>query len=269
MANEELDTRVTEEGTENVEQTTEESRAEQSAKMYTQEELDTEVQKRLEEILPGRIGRKEAQLRREYDSNYGALMDVLKAGTGKDDLGEITDTLRQSFERGGKKVPPKPSYTENDLQILAQADAEEFIRGGMEDVVAETERMSKLDMKGMSQRDKLKFKRLAEYRQSGEQDSALEKLGVAADVRNSADWRNFAAQFNGNVPITEVYKLYEQTRNPKKEIETMGSMKNPGGKDTGVKDFYSFEEAQKFKQADFDKTPGLYEAVVKSMAKWK
>lgn len=270
MENEKLNL-VPEEGTENVEQTTEEiaAGAAESPKMYTQEELETEVKTRLDKILPGRIERKEAQLRRDYDRTYGPLVEVLKAGTGKEDLTEITDHLRQSFERGGRKMPQKPTYAPGDLEKLAKVDADEIIRGGMEDVVAETDRLSGLDGKTMSQREKLMFRFLAEHRQNAERDQLLAQMGVPEEVRKSTDFQKFAGQFNHNVPITDVYKLYEHSANPKKEIETMGSMKNPGGKDTGVKDFYSYEEAAKFTAADYDKIPGLHEAVVKSMAKWK
>ena len=59
----------------------------------------------------------------------------------------------------------------------------------------------------------------------------------------------------------------EKTK-PKKEIKPMGSMTSSTVADTGVKDFYSFEEASKFTKADFDKNPALYKAVQESMTKW-
>jgi hypothetical protein len=49
----------------------------------------------------------------------------------------------------------------------------------------------------------------------------------------------------------------------------MGSMKNSVSTDNGVKDFYSRDEALKFTQKDFDKNPALFDAVRKSMYKWK
>jgi hypothetical protein len=49
----------------------------------------------------------------------------------------------------------------------------------------------------------------------------------------------------------------------------MGSMKNNTAVDITVKDFYSADEAKKFTQKDFDNIPGLYEAVVSSMGKWR
>jgi hypothetical protein len=45
-------------------------------------------------------------------------------------------------------------------------------------------------------------------------------------------------------------------------------MKHSAPPDTGVKDFYSYEEAKKFTKADFDKNPALFAAVERSMQKW-
>ena len=49
----------------------------------------------------------------------------------------------------------------------------------------------------------------------------------------------------------------------------MGSMKNTDSADNSVKDYYSPEEAKKFSVEDFNKNPALFEAVKKSMQKWR
>ena len=48
----------------------------------------------------------------------------------------------------------------------------------------------------------------------------------------------------------------------------MGSLKNTTQKDSGVKDFYTRDEALKFTKEDFDKNPELFKAVEKSMLRW-
>lgn len=268
MKNEMLEKLVPEEGTENMEQTIEQSQpgAAETPKMYTEEELNAELKERLDKILPGRIERKEAQIRREYESTYGKLADVVRAGTGKEDLNEITDHLRQSFERGGRKMPQEPNYSEADLVKLAKMDADEIIQGGLDEVVAEMSRM----MKGgdMSRRDKEVYKALADYRTGAEQDQELAKIGVPESVRRSKEFKAFAGQFQRSVSPADVYKLYEQTTKPKKEIEPAGSMRATPGSDGGLKDFYSYEEASKFTKKDFDKNPKLFERVRQSMLKW-
>jgi uncharacterized protein YfbU (UPF0304 family) len=112
------------EQTENVEQTTE-----QTPKTYTQEEVDA--------MMGKRVARTEAKIRKEYERKYGDLEEVLKAGTGKDNVEEMTDTFRQFYEKKGIQISKKPNYSDEDIRVLAQADADEFIRGGYEDVVEE------------------------------------------------------------------------------------------------------------------------------------
>ena len=74
--------------------------------------------------------------------------------------------------------------------------------------------------------------------------------------------------FKEGTPIRVIYDNYTKTQ-PKKEYKTAGSMKNTNSGEGAIKDFYTPDEAKRFTKDDFDKNPALYEAVVKSMAKWK
>lgn len=243
------------EQTENVEQTTE-----QTPKTYTQEEVDA--------IVGKRIARKEARIRKEYDRKYGDLEEVLKAGTGKQNVEEMTNTFRGFYEKKGIKMPRKPDYSAQDIEVLARAEADDIIRGGYDEVVEEVERLTGVGYENMTAREKAVFKTLAEHRQNAERGRALSGIGVTEDVYNSAEFKNFASMFNPNIPITDVYDIYRKQQ-PHKEYKSMGSMKNNPAADSGVKDFYTVEEARKFTKADFDKNPALFEAVQKSMHKWK
>ena len=248
---------VAEQVAENVEQTTEQT------KTYTEAEFNA----KLDEVLSKKIARKEAKIRKEYDRKYGDLEEVLKTGTGKDSVEEMTETFRQFYQKKGIQFQPKPTYTDKDIQTLAKAEAEEIIRSGYEEVVEEVDRLTEIGFENMTAREKAVFKTLAEHRQSAEQSKELTKMGVTEDVYNSKEFKDFASKFSATTPITEVFDIYRKTQ-PKKEIKPMGSMKNAQTEDNGVKDFYTFEEAKKFSKADFDKNPALYEAVKKSMTKW-
>jgi hypothetical protein len=120
----------------------------------------------------------------------------------------------------------------------------------------------------MTSREKAMFKVLAEHRQEAERSNELSQIGVTEDVYKSKEFAEFASKFNAKTPIKDIYDIYTKTQ-PKKEIKTMGSMKNTDTGENGVKDYYSFEEASKFTKAEFDKNPALYDAVVKSMSKWR
>lgn len=246
---------VTEQVTENVEQTTE-----QTPKMFTQEEVN--------EIVGKSKARTRAKVEKEFRSKYGDLEEVLKAGTGKESVEEVTDTFREFYSQKGLKLPQKPIYTDSDIKVLAQADADEIIRGGYDEVVEEVDRLADLGVDKMTAREKAVFKALADYRQNAEHSRELSKIGVTEDVYTSKEFKDFASKFNPRTPIRDIYDIYAKTQ-PKKDIKPMGSMKNSDSADSGVKDFYTPEEARRFTKKDYDKNPALFAAVEKSMLKWK
>lgn len=255
---------VADEVTENVEtETTEEISGGVEApttKTYTQEELD--------EIVGRRLARSKAKLAKEYERKYGELESVLRAGTGKESIEEVTDTFKKYYEGKGVKFEEKPKYTDREVDILAKAEAEDIIQAGLDEVVEEVDRLVEKGVANMTHREKAMFKVLAEYRQNAERSMELSKIGVTESVYNSQEFKDFAAKFNSKTPIKDIYDIYEKTK-PKKEYKTMGSMKSHAETDNGVKEYYSPEEARKFSKSELDKNPALFNAIVKSMQKWK
>lgn len=260
LENENLATEVAE----NVEPTTEESQAVDTppVKTYTEEEVN--------QIVGKKLARNTAKIRREYDKKilkYNELEDVLKAGTGKESIEEVTDTFTKFYESKGVKLPEKPIYSDTDMEVLAKADAADIINAGFEDVVEEVDRLADLGLENMTPREKAYFKVLAEHRQKTERQNELSKIGVTDDVYNSKEFQDFASKFNPTTPIADIYSIYNKTK-PKKEIKPMGSMTNKTSADGTVKDYYTRDEALRFTKADFDKNPALFKAVQESMLKW-
>lgn len=241
---------VADEVTENAEQT-----AEETPKTYTQEEVN--------EIVGKRIARKEAKIRKEYERKYGDLENVLKAGTGKQSVEEMTDSFREFYESKGRIIPQKPEFTERDIEVLANRDAEEIIASGYEEVVDEVDRLARKGA-NMTPRERALFKMLATHRQATERGNELARIGVPEIVYNSREFTEFARKFNSDTPIGEVYSFYEKMK-PKKEIQTMGSMKSTAT-DKGAKDYYSPEEIRGLSEEDLS-DPRVWAAVRASMTR--
>lgn len=240
----------------------------ETPKLYSEEEFQQRLTEELDRVLPSKIGRKEAKLRKEYDGKYGGLMDVLKAGTGKDSVEEITEAFRQHYAGKGVNIPKRDAYSDDDIRVLAKNDAAGIIKGGYDEVKDELARLGTVNARNMSSRDKALFAELSQYQQSEERVRDLAKIGVSKDVYGSENFRNFASKFNRDTSAREIYDLYAKTHTQQKEINNPGSMKNNPGKDTGVKDFYTRDEALKFTRADLDKNPALVKAIENSMQKW-
>ena len=240
---------------ENVEGTATEETVEQvtPVKTYTDEEVN--------QIVGKKLARREAKIRKEYEKKYGELETVLKAGTGKENVEEMTSTFREFYERKGVEMPKKPSYTDRDIEILAGAEADEIIGYGFEEVVEEVDRLADLGLENMSPREKAVFKRLAEYRQSTEKGRELAKIGVTEDVYNSKEFKDFASKFSSNTSMKEIYEIYNKMQ-PRKPVQPMGSMRN--GQEPKVKDFYTQEEIERLTEEDLD-DENVWNAVRRSM----
>lgn len=261
---------VIDEVTENVEETTEQTTeqvAEQveapAAKTYTEEEFN----QRLDELLGKKIARKEAKIRKEYEKKYGNLESVLRAGTGKENVEEMTDTFKQFYESKGIQIPKEPEYSARDIEVLAKAEANDIINAGIDDVIEEVDRLADIGLSNMTAREKAVFKTLAEYRKTAEQTKELSKIGVTEDVYGSREFKDFASKFSSNTSIVEIYDIYNKMK-PQKEVRKMGSMISNTVQDKGVKEFYTRDEALQFTKKDFDKNPELFKAVERSMLKW-
>ena len=247
-----------------------ETTTEKTPRTYTEEEFEAElnarVNQKLDEVLPGKIARRENRIRKEYEQKYGEFESVIRTGTGRqnESVEELTNGLRQFYGSKGVKFPEKPQYSDQDIAVLANAEAQEIIRSGFDEVVEEVERLAKIGYENMSKQEKAMFKTLAEHRQATERENALAGIGVSKDVYNSKEFQEFAGMFRHDVPITEVYKQYAKTTKP--VVEPIGSMKN-GSHDDG-KTFYTPEEVDKLTPKDYD-NPVIFQRVRDSMRLWK
>jgi len=246
----------TEQVAENVEVTTEET-----PKTYTEEDFNRAVNSKVDEVLGKKIARREAKIRKEYEKKYGDLESVLRAGTGKENVEELTSTFRDFYEKKGVKIPDKPRYSDRDIEVLARAEADDIIRAGFDEVVEETDRLANIGAENMTPRDRVLFMALANHRQNAERSMELSKIGVTEDVYNSKEFIDFASKFNSDTPITDIYNIYNKTL-PKKEYTTMGSMKH--SQTEKVKDYYTPAEIEKLSMDDLD-DPKVWEAVRRSM----
>ena len=219
------------EGTENVEQTTEQTQ--QPVKTYTQEEVN--------EIVGKAKARARAKAEKEINSKYEPLIATLEEGSGYKGVEDLNKAFTEHYTAKGRiKKDPIPNYSTSDIETLARADAEDIINnGGYEEVVEEVDRLTKKGVENMTAREKAMFKVLAEHRQNAERGQELSKIGVTEDVYNSQEFKDFQSMFKEDTPITKVYEQYQKTQ-PKKQIQTMGSMKNSTADNGAVKDFYSY-----------------------------
>lgn len=264
MENENLVTEVTE----NVEETTEETinQSEEEVPVIQKDTEETYTRKQVDDMIAKKLARKEAKIRKEYEKKYSGLENVLKAGTGKDDINDITSDLTDYYRKHGIDIPETSNYSDSDIRALGRIDAEEIINDGFDEVVSEVDRLASLGADKMTPREKATFKELADFRQREESKRELKSKGINEDILESKEYKNFTSKLNPNMSEIEKFDMYKQFQ--PKQAEVMGSMSNKSSGDSGIKDFYTRDEALKYSREDLDKNPALFKAIEKSMLKW-
>ena len=230
-------------------------------KLYTKADIDRLVNAKVDELLPRKLERAKSKMQREYMEKYGRTETVLKAGLGVENIEQATDKLADFYKAKGIVIPDQNTYSEQDLDILANAEANEIINSGYEDLVEEVDRLANKGANNMTSRERLVFQKLAQERIKQESIKELAQIGVKPEALNDSEYKEFANNLNPDLSAKEKYELYLKFK-PKAKVEPIGSMKS--SQRDKVKDYYTDDEISRMTLDDLD-DPVVWEAVRKSM----
>lgn len=233
---------------------TEEPEEQINDKKYSDEELDA--------IIKRKLARQESKLRREYDKKYSRLETVVNAGLGTENVEQATEKLENFYTQNGVKIPEAHKYSEEETNLLANAEADEIIKSyTFKELVDEVDALADIGVDNMTERDKIVFMKLAKERQRQEEQKDLLSLGINKKDIEDSEFKEFSNKLNPELSLKEKYELFLQVK-PKKETKKMGSMQS--GATSKVKDYYTAEEIERLTDEDLD-NDAVWEAVRKSM----
>ena len=233
---------------------TEEPEEQINDKKYSDEELDA--------IIKRKLARQESKLRREYDKKYSRLETVVNAGLGTENVEQATEKLEDFYTRNGVKIPEAHKYSEEETNLLANAEADEIIKSyTFKELVDEVDALADIGVDNMTERDKIVFMKLAKERQRQEEQKDLLSLGINKKDIEDSEFKEFSNKLNPELSLKEKYELFLQVK-PNKETKKMGSMQS--GATSKVKDYYTAEEIERLTDEDLD-NDAVWEAVRKSM----
>lgn len=225
-----------------------------------------------ENIIKPRIRKVENRMEREYQkelSKYKDTENVLKSTLGASDIDEANKKLREYYETEGVKLPEvyKPGLSSREIEVLAKADAQDFIEEGYDSMLNEANRLASKKYENLNERERIIFKTLADELTNENNKRDLLKVGATEDILDDKKFINFKNQFNSKTPIGDIYNLYLKTQDSKPKPAVMGSMKDTTAKKE-TKDFYSPKDVENFSDEDWEK-PGVWEKALASIKKWK
>lgn len=249
--------------------TSKEEEEKEQPKMLTEQEANNLAEKVAKE-REARAYRKAEREKREELKQYEELANLLRAGTGKNDLSEIKNDFTNFYRNEGIEIPDSRRISEREEKILAKADAEEIIGLGEDEVNRVANEIYNKPLDKRTLREKEIFDILGRHAIQERARKELIQKGVDEKVLDDNSFKNFASKFNISTPISEIYDVYQRLNN--KEVIQKEKPASPGSvRDTQVqkeKDFYTPEEVDALTDADYDKNPKLIDIVKNSMLKW-
>ena len=227
-----------------------------------------DYQAEFSEMVKSRLDRQERGYQKEL-AKYKDTENVLKSALHVNDMDEANKKLREYYEGEGIKLPEvyKPGLSSREIEVLAKADAQDFINEGYDSMVNEANRLASKKYENLNERERVIFNTLAEKLTEENNKRELLKLGAKEDVFGDKDFVAFKNKFNSNTPIGDIYSLYMKTQDGTKKPVAMGSMKDTTAQKE-VKSFYSPKDVENMTDDDWNK-PGAWEKVLASMKKWK
>ena len=267
---ENVETETTEEIQEEVD--TETPEAEEQESEVEEKEVKTFTQKQLDDIVTDRVRRErntakrsEDNIRREYEEKLADIENVIKAGFGTDNLDDGLTRITELCKNKGITIPErKSSYSQSDLEVLANHAADEIIADGYDAVDLELKKLANKGTDKMSAREKLIFNKLNNTKKILDSEKELASIGVKPEILHSKEFKDFADKFTGSkFSMKEVYEMYAKENKPKPKAKPIGSMinNNPGKE----KDFISEAEHDKMTDKEIEENMDL---IRKSMRRW-
>lgn len=265
---ENVDTETTEESQEEV--NSEATEAEEISEVEETEEKKIELtQTQLNEMMADRVRREqnsskrnEANIRREYEDKFANIENIINAGFGTNSLDEGLERITKLCKEKGIKIPERTgSYSQTDLEVLANHTAEEIINDGYDAVDNELKRLANKGADKMSQREKLIFNRLNNEKKIMDGERELASIGVKSEILKSQEFKDFADKFTGSkFSMKEIYEMYKK---PKPKAKPIGSMINNNPKED--KKFITEDEYDKMTEDEIEEN---WELIRESMLSW-
>ena len=228
----------------------------ESVKTYTDEDLERIVNERVNEILPNKIERERRKIEKTYRdklSNYEETESILSTALKTQGITEINKQMRELYKEQGIDIPEyqKPRYSDEDEKFLGESDASKIIKLGFEEMQEEANQLANIGTDKMTVRQKAMFSKLANELTKQKNKVELAKIGVKEDILENSDFRQFSNQFNNNVPIQDIYNMYQKFNNKEsKKYDKIGSLKN--NKEPIKKDYFTDEEIAKMTDKELD-----------------
>lgn len=272
MEEENITTDVPETSEEELEEVNIDTSEDNETEKTQERDIEAEIEERANKLFEEKVEERLIRDRRARESRnkeelrkYKYLEDIVKAGTGTNDLDEAIKETVDFYKGNDIDIPEYKDYSDEEEKILGQAKANKFIDLGYEDMEEEANRLANIPDRNI--REEEEFLVLGAELTKRKNIKELKTKGYDTEVLETKEFKDFSKQFNDDVDISKVYEMYQKVNGlAPKQPSSPGSVRN-NATSKEIREDYTPEEARQFTEKDLD-DPNLMRALEISMQKW-
>lgn len=188
-------------------------------------EIEERANKRFEEKVEERLIRDRRSREKEI-RKLKYLEDIVKAGTGTNDLDSAIKETADFYRGNDIEIPEFSNYSEEDERILGKARANDFINSSYEEMEAEANRIANIPRDQRTVRENEEFNILGAELTRRNNIEKMKAKGYDTQILETKEFKEFSNQFNENTDISKVYEMYKRLSEPTAKPASAGSAKS-------------------------------------------
>lgn len=227
----------------------------------SQEDIERMIEERANKLCEEKIEKRlirdrnnrEKEARKDL-SKYRQLENIMKAGLGVETLDEAINKSSDFYRGQGVNIPTYQEefkLSEREERILAEADANEIISFGRQEMETEANRIAAIPESKRTLREKTIFNTVCKELINLRDVDALKAKGYEVDLLNETKFKDFRKQFNVNTPIETIVGMYKQVN--KVEVEKPASAGSAKSESRPTDETFSAERINNMKPQEMMK----------------
>lgn len=192
-------------------------------------DIDKEIEERANQLFEEKVKDRLDRYKKSEKENlrkYQYLEDIVKAGTGTDNLDDAINEAINFYKGNGLEIPEYNNYSEEDERILGQARANDFLKSSYKEIEAEANRIASIPREQRTIREIEEFNILGAELTRQNNIEKMKSKGYDTSILETQEFKDFSNQFNDNTDISKVYEMYKKLTDTDTKPASAGSAKS-------------------------------------------
>jgi hypothetical protein len=196
----------------------------------TQErDIEKEIEERANQLFEEKVKERLDRYKKSEKENlrkYKYLEDIVKTGTGTDNLDDAINETVNFYKGNGLEIPEYSNYSEDRERRLGRSYANDFIDLSYKEIEEEANRIANIPRDQRTVMEEEEFNILGAELTRRNNIEKMKAKGYDTNILETKEFKDFSNQFNESTDISKIYEMYKRLSEPETKPASAGSAKS-------------------------------------------